>query len=389
MLRLDRYILRQFINTFAFGILAFVVIYVVVDLIEHLSTFIDRKVPGDQIILYYLTSLPDILTIIVPIAVLLSSLFTVSRLDASNELTAMRAGGWSMKRIAAPILAAAVMVSAGMIYFTGWIAPMASKSRYAVDRKYMGGSLTGNVVGGQRNIALRLSPKVNMLIDYFDPATRVANQVAIEKFAFDTPVDLGRMSRPDPAHATFSLDTVRALRIVERIDAKRMTYDSVRRVWVLHDGVARNSVRFPLVNDTAFSKQDAPPIPLTPEEMNLAQRNTRELTNDELWERIEQERMSGRDVRRLSVDYYAKYSFPFAAFIVALFGVSFSSSQRKSGAAMQVAATAVISAVYLILSEATKAISAGSDIHPAIVAWLANAVFFLAGLANLIRVERG
>lgn|GEM_PF-91537 len=389
MKRLDRYILRQFVTTFVFAILAFVVIYVVVDLMEHLGNFLDRKVPGDQIVLYYLTSLPDILTIIVPIGALLSSLFTISRLDTSNELTAMRAGGWSMRRIATPILAAALAISGGMVYFTGWTAPMASKSRYMIDKKYMGGSLPGNSSGGQRNIALRLSSRVNLLIDYFDPGTGTANLVAIEKFDFAAPVDLGRMSRPDPARAEFTRDTVRALRIVERIDAKRMTYDSARRTWVLHDGVARNSTAFPLVNDSAFTQQDAPPIPLTPDEMNLAGRNTRELTNDELWERIEQERMSGRDVRRLSVDYYAKYSFPFAAFIVALFGVSFSSGQRKSGVAMQVAATAIISAVYLILSEATKAISAGSDVHPAAVAWLANVVFLVAGIANLIRVERG
>ena len=104
MTRADWYILRQFVQTFLFGLLAFITIYLVVDLIENLDDFADRDTPADIIIKYYLFYIPEIVKLIVPIAMLLAGLFTFSRLDTTHELTALRAAGRSMKRIAVPLL---------------------------------------------------------------------------------------------------------------------------------------------------------------------------------------------------------------------------------------------------------------------------------------------
>jgi lipopolysaccharide export system permease protein len=382
--KIDRYILKQFILTFMFGVLAFVVIYIAIDLMERLDDFFDRNVPTPIILKYYLFYVPEMIHLIVPIGMLLASLFTIGKLDQTHELTAIRAAGRSMPRIVVPLLLFGVCVSSFMVYFDGWVLPLTNKKKYAIERQHLG----INQIGGQSNVHLRLSPSMNLLMDYFDPATGQANRVSVERF--DTAADLvvTKINRRSNASVEQLADTSQIIKITERVDAGTMHYDSVAKQWVLVSGIARNFNDPSRIATTQFSERRLP-LPVTPAELNLSQQNTAELTLDELRDRIQQEEIGGRDVTKLLIDYHAKFAFPFAAFIVIFFGIPFSSNQRKGGAAVQIAITAMVSAVYLILTEISKTFTYGSDFPPALTAWMANIVFFAAGLFNLFRVERG
>jgi len=383
--KIDRYILRQFILTFLFGMMAFIVIYIAVDLMEHLDDFFDHNVPTPVILEYYLTMVPDIVHLIVPIGMLLGSLFTIGRLDTSNELTAIRAGGRSMRRIALPLLFFGLMVSGGMIYFDGWVVPFTNKEHYGINRKYLGKDL----IGGQRNVYLRISPTVNLLMDYFDPTKGDANLVSIERFDTAAPMLIERISRTSTSELKTKVDTTIALKITERIDAATMHYDTTKKVWVMKNGIARNFTDSTRVATTSFQSREIPFLPITPEELNLSQQNINELTLEEFRDRIEQERLGGRDVNRLLVDYYAKFAFPFSALIVIFFGIPFSSNQRKSGAAVQIAITALVSAIYLVLTEISKTFSYSGALPPVLIAWMVNILFLIVGIINLFRIERG
>ena len=383
--RIDRYILRQFIQTFLFGLLAFISIYIVVHLIENLDDFSDHNAPTSAILSYYLYLTPNIIHLVLPIGILLASLFTVGRLDTTNELTSIRAAGRSMRRLAFPLIIFGFLMSCFMVYFDGWLLPHTNKLHYGIQRQYLG----KDIIGGQRNVHMRLSPTVNLLMDYFDPAKGEANLVSIERFDTASPVVITRMQRTSPSEFTTQLDTAITLRITERVDAAVMRYDTTRKLWVLVNGVARNFQDPGSVATTSFDSRDIPFLPITPEELNLSQQKTDELTIEEFRDRIEQERLGGRDVGRLMVDYYAKFSFPFSAMIVIFFGIPFSSAQRKSGAAVQIAITALVSAIYLILTEVSKAFSYGTAMPPLVTAWMVNVLFLLVGMVNLWRVERG
>jgi lipopolysaccharide export system permease protein len=202
-------------------------------------------------------------------------------------------------------------------------------------------------------------------------------------------VAITSVHRTSAATFDFKTDTTTAVKITERIDAASMRYDSVKKIWVLANGVSRNFQDANNIVTTAFEKRELPALPITPDELNLSQQNIGELTIEEFRDRIEQERLSGRDVNRLEVDFYAKFSFPFASVIVVFFGIPFSSRQRKSGAAMQIAITGLVSAIYLVLSEISKAFSYGGALEPIAIAWAVNVLFALVGIANLYRIERG
>ena len=108
MLRIvDRYLLREFLLSLLLGLTTFVGIYLVVDLFERIDTFVDHKASPLTVATYYLYGLPVIIVQVLPVAMLLSSLFSVGLLAKHRELTAMKSAGLSLYRILWPIFSLA------------------------------------------------------------------------------------------------------------------------------------------------------------------------------------------------------------------------------------------------------------------------------------------
>ncbi len=68
-------------------------------------------------------SVPFIVAMTMPMAVLVAVLYTFSRLSSDNEITAVKAGGVSLLRLMLPVLAASVVVAVGMVAFNDRILP--------------------------------------------------------------------------------------------------------------------------------------------------------------------------------------------------------------------------------------------------------------------------
>jgi Predicted permeases len=107
----DRYIIRQFLVTALFSLFAVLLVFIVIDVMEKLDDFIDRQATWDIILLYYVYFVPEIIKLVIPVAMLLASLFVTARLSTQNELTAMKSSGVSLYRIMAPYIVVALLVS--------------------------------------------------------------------------------------------------------------------------------------------------------------------------------------------------------------------------------------------------------------------------------------
>ena len=108
---LDRYILRHFLLAFFYCIAAFISIWFIFDISDNISTFLDDRVSRGLIAKYYLTQVPQILVILLPVALLLALLFALGRLSRSNEIVSMLAAGVSVPRAIAPLLLVALLTT--------------------------------------------------------------------------------------------------------------------------------------------------------------------------------------------------------------------------------------------------------------------------------------
>ena len=108
---LDRYVLRYFLQAYFYCIAGFISIWFIFDISDNISTFLDERVSRSLIAKYYLTQAPQILVILLPVALLLALLFCLGRMSRSNEIVSMLTAGVSVPRAVAPLLLVALLTT--------------------------------------------------------------------------------------------------------------------------------------------------------------------------------------------------------------------------------------------------------------------------------------
>jgi len=74
-----------------------------------MDVFLDHKAPWLLVLQYFVNSAPDTVVKMLPVALLLATFLALGQLNKFGELTAMRAGGLSLIRILAPVLAVGLL----------------------------------------------------------------------------------------------------------------------------------------------------------------------------------------------------------------------------------------------------------------------------------------
>lgn len=115
MLIIHRYLLRQFLKSFAIFFVTITGLYVVIDAFDHLDEFIlAAETQGTMIGLmgeYYGARLLSEFDRSSGALMLISAMFTVTSLERHNELTALMAAGISKARTIKPLIVAVVVIS--------------------------------------------------------------------------------------------------------------------------------------------------------------------------------------------------------------------------------------------------------------------------------------
>ncbi|MES2767114.1 MAG: LptF/LptG family permease [Bacteroidota bacterium] len=354
---IDRYIFRQFVSTLVFALIALCAVFLVVNLLENLGNFLDNNTPSTVIISYYLSSYPEFLKFILPISMLLTSLFSIGKLTGLNEITAIKTGGMSLYRMMIPLLIFSTLISLGQVYFSGWVAPRATRAKLEIERKYLNKGSSG---GPLYNLYLRDEPLRNVIMQYYDGDRKTGSGIAIEEYN----------SEISP-------------RLLKRIDAQEIRWDSVKNNWNLIKGIERD-FKDSAITVTAFDTLNTK-LHITNAQIVQLQKQPAELNFDELRDYINTLQQGGKDVRRQRIDYYGQYALPFASLIVVIFGVAFASVKKKSGLAVEIATAMAVCFVYLAFTKVSQTIGYSMDLNPMLVGWSANILFFAIGLLNLVR----
>jgi lipopolysaccharide export system permease protein len=354
---IDRYLLKQFLQTLFFSILSLCLVFLVVNLLESLDEFLDQKASLNIIIEYYAYFFPEILKILTPVAMLLSTLFTVGRLSVNNEIIAMKSGSLSLYRFMLPLIIVGILISLGQLYFNGWIVPRANERKIEIERKYLN---KGDAGGPIYNLYFRDSPQRIVIMQYYNANTKSGHKIAIEDYSSEL--------KP---------------RMVKRIEAEKIIWDTTDNNWKLLQGIDRifnnglvSAKRYDTLNVNLNIKHN---------QIQQLNRSIEEMNFDELKIYIDLIQRGGKDVRQLRINYYGEYALPFANFIVILFGVPFASIRKKGGMAIQIGAAMVISFLYLVFTKLSQTIGYSTDYNPVLTAWMANILFFIAGIINLVK----
>jgi lipopolysaccharide export system permease protein len=120
---LYRYIFREHIGPFFFGLAVIMFVLVMDFILEVLNLIIGKGLNAFVILQVFGLNLAWMLALAVPMAVLISTLMAFGRLSQDNEITALRSSGISLYRLIAPPLAASILLALGMAYFNDRVLP--------------------------------------------------------------------------------------------------------------------------------------------------------------------------------------------------------------------------------------------------------------------------
>jgi lipopolysaccharide export system permease protein len=357
---IDKYLVKQFLQTLLFAILAFTLLFVLIDMMENFDDFIDQNVPTNIIIQYYLVFVPEMVRLMTPVAVLLASLFTAGKMSNLNEMTALKASGISLYRFMAPFIITAVFISLLSVYFGGYVVPMANKHKIFISQTFM----KRDLVYYGTNIYFQDSKSRIVTISYYDISLNQANQISIQEF--------------NPKDKT---------KIISRTDALRMRYDSKQKCWILYNGITRT---FTDSTEDAerFATKEYKELHFIPEDVIKKQRSPEEMTLTDLKNYSDEQYRTGNDPSSTQIEYQSRIAFSFSSIIVVLFGLPISSNKRRGGIAIQFGVNLLITFLYLVFMKISQAFGKNGMLNPFLTAWFANFIFLIAALYYMKRAMK-
>jgi lipopolysaccharide export system permease protein len=120
---IDRYVFKEWAVGFALTLGVIVGILILQNMYDSLPDLLDVGASVSEVCYYYTLSLPAYLPAILPIAFLVSLLFSLGTQHRNNEIIAMRASGASLLRISRSLWLAGLALSGLLFYLTASLVP--------------------------------------------------------------------------------------------------------------------------------------------------------------------------------------------------------------------------------------------------------------------------
>jgi len=128
MMLFGRYMFRQVTNAFLVILLTLTIVVWLATALKELNLITSQ---GQGIVLFFqmtLLSLPSLMALIAPNAMLMAALYTLDRMNGDSELIVMTASGAPVWRIGAPLLALASLVSIAILLANLFLTPASMRA---------------------------------------------------------------------------------------------------------------------------------------------------------------------------------------------------------------------------------------------------------------------
>lgn len=120
---LTKYILRAHVGPFLFAFSVLTGMLFLNAVAQKLESLAGKGLPWDILLEFFILSIPHIVALTLPMAVLVAVLYAFSELTSANEFTAMAAGGVKPQQLLIPMVVVGALLSLSMLFFNDRILP--------------------------------------------------------------------------------------------------------------------------------------------------------------------------------------------------------------------------------------------------------------------------
>jgi LPS export ABC transporter permease LptG/LPS export ABC transporter permease LptF len=359
---IDGYVLNSFLFYFLILVVALVTLIEIFTFFELLGDMVKNDI-GFSTMLDYLWHLaPSLIYQITPFGTLVASLTCFGLLTKYNEVTAFKAGGVSVHRLAAPVLVASFLISLLLFAFDQFYIPDANR-RQEMLRAEIKKKPVATYLRPDRQWVFGASNRVYNF-QHFDPASHVMTKVNV-----------------------YELDP-RTYRVVHQISADRARWEDNLHQWVFENGLsqdthAANGSYKEFFNSTA----SFPELTETPSWFVKEEKEYKEMNFQELKRYIAELQASGLDTASLQVQLYKKFAVPLFALIMAILSVPFAFLAGNRGTMAGVSVSLAIALGYWTVGTVFEQLGDLNQLPAIMAAWSPDIIFTLAGFYLMARMR--
>ena len=354
---IHRHLLATFFRNLSFTMAGALILFTLIDVLDHMGSFVDNDATAWQILRYYSFKAVWIVDTVLPIAMLMATLFTVGTMARYLELTALFASGWSLMKVTRPLIIISLLMTVFSLAWREYVLPEANVRRNQVWEVEIHGN--PNRIRPTQHIALTGSDGRLYYAHKFDPNTGILTGLRILSHE---------------GHI-----------ITERIDAARAEWDGTH--WTLIDGTRRI---FDGDQETTvtFERLTARDLVVNPKSFYRERIRQEDMNIRQLRDHVQLIRHTGGDPTTALVDIQFNFAFPLVNLIVVLMGILLASGPRKTTVASGFGFTLLVSFVYYLFMNFGRALGHNGTLPPIPAAWAGNVVYAFIFIVMFVRARR-
>ncbi len=357
MLIIHQYLLKNFLRNLLHTMVGALILFTMMDVLDHMNSLMDNQATLSMIVRYYGYKAAWIIDTVLPIAMLMSTLFTLGGMARYLELTALFSSGWSLMRVTRPLIILAVITTFLSLAWREYVLPQANINRNRVWEVEI--HKNPDRIRPTQHISLT-GPEGRLYhARKFDPTNNVITGLKIV--------------------------TLEGSQIVERIDAERAEWDGQH--WTLI-GVERRIFQGDDEEFTVFERLTAGDLKVSPKSFYRDQIRQEDMNIRQLRDHVALTRLSGGDPTASLVDIQFNLAFPMVNLIVVLMGIVLASGPRKTTVASGFGLTLLVSFGFYLFMNFGKALGHNGTLSPVISAWTGNVVFLTIFLVMFLKARR-
>lgn len=347
--KIDWYIIRKFIGTYFFALLLVIIIFIIFDISEKISDFVNKNAPLEKIILeYYLTFIPFFLNTFSSLFVFISVIFFTSKMAYDTEIIAILSSGVSFSRMLRPYFVSASFIFLLSLMLNHFIIPPATKVRLAFEEIYIKNAFHGNA----QNLHMQIEPGRYLYMSNFHGASNTA--------------------------MNFSLESFDGTRLRSKLIAENATWDTATNKWRLYNYYIRTIHEQSETIVTGNTLDTT--VNFTVSELKQRDNVVTSMNYFELNKHIEEKKMRGLKSERAILEKYNRTSIPFSVFVLTLIGVSLSSRKVRGGIGLQIFMGIALSFTYILLLRFSEMFIQIGIATPLTAAWIPNILFAIIAI---------
>ncbi len=371
---LDRWLIRELFPSFCFSVSALTLVSLSVGVMFELV----RKIVGSGLSLgfalqVFFLKLPSFLVISFPMAILMSTLLTYSKLSSNSEIKALKSIGISTRRIITSALFLGVLMTCVTFVFNDVIVPSANTHAKATLRKGLGLSMNSNYV---KNIMYSRKGKIIDLTSN-NNSVRGITHIFFAK-------ELQNKIMNDITVLDFSRKGYKQM-----LSAEKAYWNDLDADWEFENG---QLLTIGPQGGSTFIRFDKYIYPLDsgPQEIAQMPDDAKYMSLSDAYKVEEFYKLSGKvkDARRMKLRIQEKYTLPMSCIIFSLIGSSLACRENtRVSQGIGFALSIILILAYYLLSFFFSSLGLAGSISPFAAAWVPVFISFSAGIYLLNKAD--